>query len=71
MRGREPQHLDINVPHTRSEVERIAAVLARVGDHLDIALSRRHFRTRDELVGRAHGSRLLRCIQGQSGKEQK
>jgi hypothetical protein len=42
------------------------AVFVGVGNHLVIALGRRNLRARNELVGRANGTGLLRRLNGQS-----
>jgi hypothetical protein len=59
MQGCEPEHVDLDVPYTRRQIQDIAAVLICVGDHLGGAVPSRYGSSGNELVGGPYGTAML------------
>jgi hypothetical protein len=63
MRGSEPQNLNLDVPHARSEAQSIVPVFVGVTDNFHVALGGCHCGAGDWLVGGDHVAALLRRAQ--------
>jgi hypothetical protein len=70
MRGSESQDLNLDVPNSRSQIQRIAAVDIGIADHLHVALPGGHSSSRNYLIRGVYIPDFLSGMQHYASQQQ-